>query len=209
MSTIEKAIRTAHIEKKNWKQEMYKFLRQYRATPHSSTGISPSEALNQRKLKTELPQIMSTITATRKLQQKDAESKFKMAHYADQRARAKENFIKPGDTVLVRQPKQNKLSSPYNTSPFTVEERKGSMITASNGNKSITRNSSQFKQIPHQLARYQPEEDDDDDTSISEIPPGNALQEEAKSQIPPAMQKRSSNRQVRQPIRFSDYVMYK
>ena len=208
MSTIEKAIRTAHIEKKNWKQEMYKFLRQYRATPHSSTDISPSEALNQRKLKTELPQITSTITATSKLQQKDAESKFKMAHYADQRARAKENFIKPGDTVLVRQPKQNKLSTPYNTSPFIVEERKGTMITASNGNKSITRNSSQFKQIPHQLARYQPEEDDDD-SSINEIPPANALQEEAKSQSPPAMQRRSSNRQVRQPIRFSDYVMYK
>jgi hypothetical protein len=60
-NTLEKCIRTAHIERKNGKQEMYRFLRQYRATPHSSTGISPSEALNQRKLKTELPQITSTI----------------------------------------------------------------------------------------------------------------------------------------------------
>jgi transposase InsO family protein len=34
MRTIEKAIRTAHIEKKNWKQALYQFLRQYRATPH-------------------------------------------------------------------------------------------------------------------------------------------------------------------------------
>ena len=43
MRTLEKAIRTAHLEKKNWKQEMNVFLRQYRATPHSTTDISPSE----------------------------------------------------------------------------------------------------------------------------------------------------------------------
>ena len=44
MRTIEKA----HIEKKNWKQVLYQFLRQYRATPHSTTNVSPSEALNNR-----------------------------------------------------------------------------------------------------------------------------------------------------------------
>jgi hypothetical protein len=42
MRTLEKAIRTAHLEKKNWKQEMNAFLRQYRATPHSTTDVSPS-----------------------------------------------------------------------------------------------------------------------------------------------------------------------
>ena len=37
---------------KSWKQELYKFLRQYRATPHTTMNVSPSEALNGRKLKT-------------------------------------------------------------------------------------------------------------------------------------------------------------
>jgi hypothetical protein len=65
MRTIEKAIRTAHIEKKNWKQALYQFLRQYRATPHSTTNVSPSEALNNRKLKIPLPSIPKTQQRTR------------------------------------------------------------------------------------------------------------------------------------------------
>ncbi|KAI0236951.1 hypothetical protein LSAT2_012510 [Lamellibrachia satsuma] len=34
---LTKAIRSAVLEQNNWKQEMYEFLRQYRATPHTST----------------------------------------------------------------------------------------------------------------------------------------------------------------------------
>ncbi|XP_033729841.1 uncharacterized protein K02A2.6-like [Pecten maximus] len=33
-----KVVRAATLENRNWKQEMYKFLRQYRATPHVTTG---------------------------------------------------------------------------------------------------------------------------------------------------------------------------
>jgi transposase InsO family protein len=41
MRTFGKSIRTANVEARNWKQDLYKFLRQYRATPHSTTSISP------------------------------------------------------------------------------------------------------------------------------------------------------------------------
>ena len=50
VQTLEKNIRIANIEGKIWKQELYKFLRQYGGTPHSTTHVSPSEALNSRKL---------------------------------------------------------------------------------------------------------------------------------------------------------------
>ena len=60
VQTLEKNIRIAHIEGKNWKQELYKFLRQYRATPHSTTRVSRYEALNSRKLKTRLPETPTT-----------------------------------------------------------------------------------------------------------------------------------------------------
>ena len=59
MKTIEKAIRISMLEKGNWKQTLYQFLRHYMATPHSSTGITPSEMLNGRKLRTELPTVTS------------------------------------------------------------------------------------------------------------------------------------------------------
>ena len=47
--------------------------------------------------------------------------------------------------------KKNKLSTPYRPEPLVVEEKKGSMVTASDGLKSITRNSSMFKVIPSNL----------------------------------------------------------
>ena len=64
MRTLGKAIRTAYIENKNRKQALYEILRQYRATPHSTTTISPAEALNNRKLKIPLPSFVN-ITPTK------------------------------------------------------------------------------------------------------------------------------------------------
>ena len=57
MTTVEKCIRAATVEHKSRKQEHYKFLRQYRATPHSNSDFPPCEALSQRKLKTTLPEL--------------------------------------------------------------------------------------------------------------------------------------------------------
>ena len=37
--TVKKVIKTATVERKNWKQEMHRFLRNYRATPHSTTRV--------------------------------------------------------------------------------------------------------------------------------------------------------------------------
>ena len=71
-----------------------------------------------------------------------------MKIYADLKAHAREREIKPGEVVLMRQPKKNKLSTPYHPKPFVVEEKKGSMVTASNGSQTVTRNSSQFKVLP-------------------------------------------------------------
>ena len=59
--------------------------------------------------------------------------------------------------VLMRQPKQNKLSTPYNPKPFVVEEKKGLMVTVRNGSQTITRNSSQFKVVPKHLMNGQHE----------------------------------------------------
>ncbi|XP_062581077.1 uncharacterized protein K02A2.6-like [Saccostrea cucullata] len=52
-----KAVRAAHIERKNWKQELFKFLRQYRGTPNPSTGFAPFLLLFNRETRTKLPQV--------------------------------------------------------------------------------------------------------------------------------------------------------
>ena len=37
--SLKKAIRVATIERKNWKEELYNFLSNYRATPHTTTDV--------------------------------------------------------------------------------------------------------------------------------------------------------------------------
>lgn len=60
-------------------KEMNAFLRQYRATPHSTTDISPSEALNGRKLQTLLPQYTQhdQSDAYNSIHERDTENKIK------------------------------------------------------------------------------------------------------------------------------------
>ena len=45
MVSICKVIRNALSEGKSWRSELQVFLRSYRATPHRTTGVAPSEAL--------------------------------------------------------------------------------------------------------------------------------------------------------------------
>lgn len=45
---VNKVVRTSYVERKCWKQELFKFLRNYRAsTPHITTGKSPAVLLFQ------------------------------------------------------------------------------------------------------------------------------------------------------------------
>ena len=56
VQTLEKNIRIAHTEGKNWKQNW--------ETPHSTTHVSPCNALNSRKLKTWLPETPTPATSS-------------------------------------------------------------------------------------------------------------------------------------------------
>ena len=147
MRTLEKEIRTAVIEGKNWRQELFTFLRQYRATPHSTTGKSPSELLNGRKLKSTLPQIQHDL-APQEVRQTDAKRKTEMKEYADRCSHAKNTDLSVGDKVLLKQPKQNKMSTPFKPEPLEIKDKKGSMITAQNAERTVTRNASFFKKLP-------------------------------------------------------------
>ena len=55
MKTIGKVCKCAQVDGKSQKQELYRFLRNYRATPHTSTGLPRATVLNGVPLKAELP----------------------------------------------------------------------------------------------------------------------------------------------------------
>lgn len=51
--TLEKTIRIASVEGKNWRSELFVFLMNYRNTPHnSSTGVSPASLMMNRHIRT-------------------------------------------------------------------------------------------------------------------------------------------------------------
>ena len=70
-----------------------------------------------------------------------------MRQHADILTHAKPCKIQIGDTVLVRQDKHNKLTTPFEPNQYVVTRRKGSMITAKrcSDGRMVTRNSSFYK----------------------------------------------------------------
>ena len=49
--------------------------------------------------------------------------------YADERRGAQENSLAPGDQVLVRQRKENKLSTTFEDAPYKVTNKHGNEVT--------------------------------------------------------------------------------
>ncbi len=62
--------------------------------------------------------------------------------------------IQVGDTVLVRQQKENKFSTKFNPMPYNVTVRKGARVTVCRNGHFITRNVSFFKKIPDNKDQY-------------------------------------------------------
>eukprot|EP00057_Strongylocentrotus_purpuratus_P008996 XP_011663470.1 PREDICTED: uncharacterized protein K02A2.6-like [Strongylocentrotus purpuratus] len=159
------AVRAAHLEGKNWKQQLYIYLRQYRATPHSSTRVSPFRLMFNREPVTRLPEVdvahdntssmvNDEIAASHsKAIANDHVAKAKQKSYADKRLHTVKCDFKVGDKVIVRNDARgDKFTPPYNPTPLVIIKRKGNMITAKCQSTSwcVTRNVSFFKRSPSQ-----------------------------------------------------------
>jgi hypothetical protein len=59
-----------------------------------------------------------------KMERRGAEQKLKMKLYADNKSRARESSLNPRMVVLIKQPKRNKLSKPFDPNPLLVKEKK-------------------------------------------------------------------------------------
>lgn len=210
-----KVIRTAHTEGRSWKQQLFRFLRMYRATPHTTTNISPSQALNGRDMKCEIPQVTQPQAETseqRKMKTRDEEQKRKMKENADRELHGKESNLKEGDVVLVRQAKTSKASSPFDPRPLTVAHRRGNTIVAKRGNYEIRRNISFFKKVN---ARVDADDDippDDIDDIEEAEDPGDPPAADVARDVNPAPRPilrnpRQPRRRPQMPVRFRDYEM--
>ena len=128
MRNLGKVTISAVIEGRPWRQEMYKFLRNYRATPHSPTGIAPATGLFGREMKNKLPATIShpqTVELDHALKENDKDAKMQIKRYADRKRHTKSRAIVTGNAVLVRQPKTDKLTSSFDNRPYAVIQKKG------------------------------------------------------------------------------------
>ena len=143
-----KSIKTALNKGRSWKQELFKFLLDYRTTPHCTTGVPPANILFGRAIKNRLPHLITPIVEDPSIRERDTKAKRTIKQYADRKAYAKPNDLRVGDTVIVKSDHTSKALTLYQPNPMTIIKKKGSMITATHKGNQTTRNSSFFKNIP-------------------------------------------------------------
>jgi hypothetical protein len=122
-----KRMKIAQAEGKDWKKEVRTYLTAYRATTHTTTGISPAEVLFGRKMRTKLPDIQEAGRAE-EFEDRDDEMKMKVKLYADERRHAEKSDLNPGDEVLIKQNKANKLSTTFADEPYQVVSKEGNSV---------------------------------------------------------------------------------
>ena len=57
MKPLLKAVKTSHTEGNNWRDELFHFLLNYRATLHTATNVAPADLMFRRSICTKLPQL--------------------------------------------------------------------------------------------------------------------------------------------------------
>ena len=102
-------------------QILCRFLRTYRATPYSTTGISPATALFGRSIRVRLPEIKQyVVNEDSAMRTRDREHKENMRQYADDKSYVKEYHISVGDEVLVRNMVKGVSQTYYEKMPYIV-----------------------------------------------------------------------------------------
>ena len=201
--TVKKVVKTAKLEHKNPKQELNRLLRNYRATPHSTTRVAPATALFGRPMKTKLPEL-TTARSDLEIRERDRSAKAKIKKHADNKRYIKPSTVKEGDTVYVKRDDSKKKSdTPYDPRPHIVVGKKGSMVTAQNGDGvQVTRNSSFLKNVPVAAEENATTETCKDPADVTGAP--EAADAPMQSDVP--LSRRYPLRVQTHPVKLDDYV---
>jgi hypothetical protein len=195
MKVLSKTWHIARIEGKNYKQEIYRFLRQYRATPHSVTKRAPAEVLFNRNFQVRLPEFQEPAQDI-ELRQQNEQAKAKQKAYKDKKSNVRPHNIQVGDKVLLLQ-RTSKTKSRYDPKPFTVVQVQGTQITAERGDKRRRRDAQKFKKVErgevrnYHNTRYPLDRYKNDDVEFSLCDYGRA----PRGEIPPPDDRRHQNPQ--------------
>ena len=138
MRNINKIIKSAINGNNNWRRELNAFLRSYRSTPHTTTGVAPNDLMFQYSNASKLPMVDDRRTTEqmqlmRMAQTKNEFESKRMKHYADKRRRSIKCNMKVGDKVMYDQKRNKRMTNKYlnrqEGTSYTVLAKKGSMVT--------------------------------------------------------------------------------
>ena len=81
-----------------------------------------------REVRSKVPELRKSGCTDSEARDKDAEMKQSTTDYADKKRRAQESDLELGDQVLLKQKKENKLSTTFQGVPYNVSGRYGSEV---------------------------------------------------------------------------------
>ena len=156
MRNIGKVLRSTTVDGSKFEVELLNFLKDYRATPQSSTKVSPHDLLFKSKSTTSrLPVIRDNSTndinndsITENAIRNDKISKAKIKKYADKNLRTRESTIKVEDLVYLKyDTRTSKSQTIYDPKPYKVISINGNQVKISRAGKTLLRNSSMLKKV--------------------------------------------------------------
>ena len=135
-----------------WEPMLIDFLRAYRSTPHTTSGVAPATLMYGREMRTKLPKIdeslepVDMIKLKSLVQSNESEKKATMKANADSHNHAKVRVFMKDDYVRIQQLQTNKSMPKYELEPYVILFVNGKSITAKRlvDGKIKTRNISYF-----------------------------------------------------------------
>ena len=187
---------------------MQEFLRNYRSTPHPTTGISPSELMFGKNRTNRLPAIVDDSKSREEYKKiataNDKISKEKSKLYNDKKYRAKEHNFKEKDEVLVRQKRLNKWMTRFSAETHKVTNVNGRMISveASESGKEFARNASKFRPLKKSVLIASTPSPVNDQLTMTSAPTSAMVLPPATSPEAPKPSQRQSSRTTKKPDRL-------
>ena len=128
--SLKDSLQTASLEGKPWKEFTREFLHVYRATPHSTTQLSPAELLHGRPMHTKLHVAGRPLPANKTLSSKQValivrETQKKSKAYTDRKRGARAVFFRCGSYVRVKKPGILPKTQCKFSKPLRVMEKRG------------------------------------------------------------------------------------
>ncbi|KAJ1138216.1 hypothetical protein NDU88_004607 [Pleurodeles waltl] len=137
---------------------IYSFLRDYRMTPHSTTGVAPGH-LSMGRIVTDVIPHHESWKPSPINERKEYAKRKNSNDGASRRRRARHLDIQEGDAVLIKDRfPGSKFHLPFEEKPLIVTSRQGSMIVAKRGPEQVAWNVSWFKrfQAPSEVPSASP-----------------------------------------------------